>query len=141
MPIRNKEVPQIEDEGLFQETERTRLLEAIVERGIRDAIGAVYTEKYIVQTAREWILDDAKEDLTFLGICEELSITDRFINKIRAVIRPFVEQLPILIDNDLSTYPSMTQANLTPLHSQLAPYKVAQCHLPARRRMTALKSS
>lgn len=134
MPDRRTKLPQMFHENLFEETDRTRLLEAVMERGIRDAIGLTSAGSHLIQKAREWILDESKNDLTFLGICEELSITDRFIRRIRDVIRPFVGHLPILVDNDLSVYPSVSQIRKAHVHNQLALYKVAQCRLPRRRR-------
>lgn len=70
------------------------LMEAVVERAIRDAIGTAYTERENIRDARKWLHSNDDCAWSFLWMAKELKLTSKFINRIRSKI-PESSTLPL----------------------------------------------
>lgn len=81
------------------------LMEAIVERALRDAMGTAYTETHVLRSARKWLHSNRKTKWSFMWIAEELPLSTRFIERIRNLIPRFSSQPLIRSGNDFVELP------------------------------------
>lgn len=97
---------QVDEEPEIPENPEHNLIEAIVERGIRDAVGTQYTDHHWIVDAQVWILSESEEDWSFKWSCKELQLSSKFIKRaILLTLRYRKENAP-LQNTEFLTLPS-----------------------------------
>lgn len=68
------------------------LLEAFMERGVRDALGVSQIDPHDLSTARVWLHSDSLEPWSFLWAVKELNLSCKFVKRLRSLIPRYSTQ-------------------------------------------------
>lgn len=71
------------------------LLEAIVERALRDALGNTHIDRHVMMEARQWLHSKETKFWAFLWIVDELQLSSNFVKRVRNLI-PQHTSLPLV---------------------------------------------
>lgn len=75
------------------------LLEAILERAWRDALGTAEIDSSVLIEARQWFHNTKMDEWSFLWVAEELLLTSTIIKRIRSLIPQYSRQPLIRSDS------------------------------------------
>lgn len=82
----------------FKKRSIDNLMEAIVDRAVRDALGTAQTERDVLRTARQWIHSNSTKKWSLLWIAQELPLSSTFIARIRNLI-PIFSSRPLVLEH------------------------------------------
>lgn len=90
------------------------LLEAVLERAVRDAKGNASLRQHDIRDAREWFYSKDMDEFSFLWIAETLQLSSKFIEQIHSHIPQYSLPPSVLPDTVLEVHVSKRRRGLIP---------------------------
>lgn len=117
-----------------------RLMEAIIERAVRDALGVESLSQHDKDCAKDWLWSNSKLEWTFLFLCDELKISYKFVNKVRSLFPGWPEQRQAQRHSDFLKTPEFGDADPALARIPASLYTLPQPALRRRGRLRRIPS-
>lgn len=116
------------------------MLEAVLERAWRDALGTSDVKSHTLAEAREWFHNKGTKEWTFLWIAEELQLTSTIIKRIRNLIPLYSRQRLVRSGNGFVMRSSVGQIDEASSHTPIVSDTIPLPALRHRRYRESVRS-